>query len=80
MWLYLHLPPQLVLHSCFLQLLLEQHFECQDELGLAFPGQIHAPELAFAQSAADVEVLQAPGFPKEPESTAGLNTTRLSRL
>lgn len=38
MRLDLHLSPQLVLHTCFLQLLFEEHLQGQDEFGLALSG------------------------------------------
>lgn len=63
MRLDLHLPPELVLHARFLQLLLKKYLQGKDELGLSLSGQIHAPELALAEGPADVKVLQTPRLP-----------------
>lgn len=57
MRLDLHLSPQLMLHACFLQLLFKENLQSQNKLGLTFPGQIHAPKLAFAKSSSDIKVL-----------------------
>ena len=58
-----HFTPELVLHTCLLQLLLEKHFQGQDEHGLPFPGQVDIAKFTLPQGTADVKVLQVPSLP-----------------
>ena len=55
-----HFTPELVRHPRHLQLLLEEHFQGQDEHGLTFPGQVDIAKFTLPQGTADVKVLQAP--------------------
>lgn len=60
MRLDLDLSPQLVLYPGPEQLVLLQDLEGDDVFGLLLPGQVHRPELAFAEGQPDLEVRQAP--------------------
>ena len=60
MRLDLDLSPELVLHSCLLELRLEQDLQRHDIFALLFSGQVDVPELSLSQGTADVKIVECP--------------------
>ena len=58
--LYLDLSAQLMLHVGLQQLLLVQHLERDNKLGLLLPREVYMPELAPAEWLADLEIVDRP--------------------
>lgn len=57
------LPAQLVLHTLFLYLRLEEDLECHDEMAFLLPSQVHISKFAFAQRTPNLKVVNCEGPP-----------------